>query len=246
MFVSFLLHIAAVLLVILLAPSPVNVVRVREKDRTLRNRILLRPIPAPSKGGGGGSRSPTLPSRGERPRFALRQFTPPVIVPMNAAPKLAIEPTIVLDVKADLNLPSNSLAGLPNGMPGPPSGGPGRRGGIGSGEDGGIGNRDGPGIDGVGKVERLRAGMKPPIVLLKTEPEYSEPARKARVQGTIVVEGVIDERGLTNTLRIRDGLGFGLDEQAIEAVRQWRFRPATRDGKPVAIVGTFYLSFRLL
>jgi TonB family protein len=95
-------------------------------------------------------------------------------------------------------------------------------------------------------VERLHAGIKPPVVLLRTEPEYSEQARKARIQGTIVVEGVIDEQGLTHTLRVRDSLGFGLDEKALEAVKHWRFRPATRDGKPVPIVGTFYLSFHLL
>jgi TonB family protein len=156
-----------------------------------------------------------------------------------------MDPVILLDVQADLNLPSNSVLGLPDGMTGLPSGGQGRRGGIGSGDQGGIGDASGPGIQGIA-VERLRAGTKPPVVLVKTEPEYSEQARKARVQGTIVVEGVIDERGLTSTLQVRDGLGFGLDEQAMEAVRQWRFRPATRDGKPVPTVGIFYLTFRLL
>ena len=64
--------------------------------------------------------------------------------------------------------------------------------------------------------------MNPPVVLSKTEPEYSEMARKARVQGTVIVEGVIDERGNAAALRVRNGLGFGLDEQAMEAVRRWR------------------------
>jgi periplasmic protein TonB len=88
--------------------------------------------------------------------------------------------------------------------------------------------------------------MRAPVVLYKLEPEYSEQARKARIQGTIVLEGIIDEKGLTHAIKVRDGLGFGLDEQAMEAVKLWRFRPATKDGKPLAIVGTFYLTFRLL
>jgi TonB family protein len=62
----------------------------------------------------------------------------------------------------------------------------------------------------------------------------------------VCVEGIIDDKGQVRGLRVREGLGYGLDEQALEAVKQWRFRPATRDGKPVAIVGAFYLTFRLL
>jgi TonB family protein len=95
-------------------------------------------------------------------------------------------------------------------------------------------------------AEPLRAGMQAPVAIYKFEPEYSEQARKARIQGTVVLEGVIDENGKTRALRVHDSLGFGLDEQAIEAVNQWRFHPATRGGKPLAIIGMFYLTFRLL
>jgi hypothetical protein len=111
MFPSVLLPVAAVLLVILLAPSPVNVVRVAPKERNLRNRILLQPIPAPSKGGGGGPRWPNPPSRSERPRYALRQFSPAMIMPADPALNPAIKPTKVLDVCADLKLPSNCVLG---------------------------------------------------------------------------------------------------------------------------------------
>ena len=61
-----------------------------------------------------------------------------------------------------------------------------------------------------------------------------------------MLEGVIEAAGLTAALEVKTGLGFGLDKQPIEAVKQWRFRPATKDGKPLAIRGTFYLTFRLL
>jgi TonB family protein len=161
----------------------------------------------------------------------------------NPHPKLAMEPTIVVDVKR-ASLPDGPM-GLRSGIPGPPSGGPGRRGGLGSGESGGIGDDSGPGLSGA-RAERLRPGIQPPVVLIRTEPEYSEPARKARVQGTVVVEGVIDEQGHTSGLRIREPLGLGLDEKALEAVKLWRFQPAKRDGKPLAIVAVFELNFRLL
>lgn len=246
MFASFLLHALAILLVVLLSPSPVNVVRIPAKNRDVRNRILLQPIPAPSKGGGGGTPSPLPPTRGERPRFALRQFTPPVVAVVNPALKLAVEPTIVVEANPDLAFILKGPIGLPNGIPGPPSGGPGTRGGIGTGDAGGLGDGDGPGSQRSTQVLRLTGGMSPPVVLYKSEPEYSEHARKARVEGTIVVEGVITERGHADALRIRDGLGFGLDEQALEAVKLWRFKPALRNGKPVAIVGTFEINFRLL
>ena len=156
-----------------------------------------------------------------------------------------VEPTILLASATNLTLQPNVPIGLPNGIPGPPSGGGGKRGGMGEGDGGGIGDGNGASIDGM-KVEQMRAGIKPPVIVYKLEPEYSEMARKARVQGTVCVEAVIDDKGQVRSMRIRDGLGYGLDEQALEAVRQWRFRPATRDGKPVAIVGAFYLTFRLL
>jgi TonB family protein len=245
MLVSFLLHTTAVALFVLLWPARVNT-PTPTKDRPVRNRILLQPTPTPSKRrGGGGSDSLTAPSRGQLPRYARRQFTPPTVVIQNPDPKLVVEPTILLASATNPQLQSNVPVGLPNGIVGPPSGGRGKRGGIGEGEGGSIGDGNGPSIDGI-KVEPLRAGIKPPVVLYKPEPEYSELARKARVQGTVCVEAIIDDKGQVRGLRVREGLGYGLDEQALEAVKQWRFRPATRDGKPVSIVGAFYLTFRLL
>jgi protein TonB len=232
-----------VVLLILLAPSPLNISRSPARGKPPGSRILLQPIPAPSKGGG-GSGTPLPASKGRLPRYARLQLTPPVVVPVNLNPKLAVEPTIML-AETRMSEPPLLPIGLPSGIPGPPSGGPGSRGGIGAGPDGGIGDSAGSGVEGM-VPQPLRAGMKPALPIYKFEPEYSEQARKARIQGTVVIEGVIDEKGATRALRVLDGLGFGLDEQAIDAVKQWRFRPATRDGKPLPIVGTFHLTFRLL
>lgn len=240
MYLSILLHVLAVALLLLLSPKPASISN-PFKPRREKNRILLSPVPSPSKGGG-GTNSPTPPSRGRLPRYATFQIVPPM--PTVENPRLTVEPSIV--VEAPVQLASTAMPiGLPSGIPGPPSGGPGRLGGIGDGEGLGIGNNRGSGLEGI-VAEPLRAGMKPPIPIYKLEPEYSEQGRKARIQGTVIVDGVIDENGGTRALKIREGLGFGLDEQAIDAVKKWKFRPATKDGKPLPVYGTFYLTFRLL
>jgi protein TonB len=80
----------------------------------------------------------------------------------------------------------------------------------------------------------------------KVEPEFTEEARKARMQGTVVLLVDIDERGQVYNIRVRMPLGLGLDEKAIEAVRKWRFRPGTRNGVPVSTPALVEVNFRLL
>jgi TonB family protein len=91
-----------------------------------------------------------------------------------------------------------------------------------------------------------RGGVSLPVPLYQVEPEYSEEARKAKFQGTVVLEIVIDERGYPTNFKIPNPLGLGLDEKAVEAVRQWRFRPGMKNGKPVAVVARVEVNFRLL
>jgi TonB family protein len=80
----------------------------------------------------------------------------------------------------------------------------------------------------------------------KPEPEYSEEARAARLQGTVVVQVVIGTDGLAHDARILRGLGLGLDEDAIEAISQWQFKPGTKDGQPVKVAATIEVNYRLL
>src|SRR4051794_34498468 len=162
MLVSFVLHIAVILLVILLAPSPVSKIHVPPKNKTNPHHIFLSPVPAPSKGGG-GSDSITPPSRGRLPRYAQRQFAPPMVIPATLIPKLAVEPAIVM-AAAEVQPLTAIPIGLPTGVPGPPSGGSGHRGGIGGWEQGGIGDGIGPGMEGI-VAEPLRAGMQSPVVI---------------------------------------------------------------------------------
>jgi TonB family protein len=90
-------------------------------------------------------------------------------------------------------------------------------------------------------------GKSPPLPLKKVEPEYTEEARAARVQGTIVLQVEIDPSGtvaMTHIGVIRS-LGLGLDEKAIEAVKQWKFKPASNNGTPVTAKATIEVNFRL-
>jgi TonB family protein len=92
----------------------------------------------------------------------------------------------------------------------------------------------------------LGGGVTAPKLLSKKEPAYSEEARKARLQGGIRLYIVVAEDGTPQNPRVLRGLGLGLDENAIEAVRQWRFQPGTKEGKPVRVAATVEVNFRLL
>src|ERR1019366_3740145 len=137
-------------------------------------------------GGGGGDRSPLPASFGKLPKFALKQFTPPVAVFNNMNPKLAMEPTLIGDPNTQVANVDYPLYGDPLSKYMTPSNGQGSGGGIGNGKGGGVGDGDGggygPGSGGGvgGGVFRVGGGVSAPVLLSKTEPEYSEEARKAK------------------------------------------------------------------
>ena len=203
-------------------------------------------------GGGGGDNSPIPASRGRLPRFAPRQFTPPMAVIHNLHPQLAMEPTLI--GAPDVSLPAVNLADLgdPFGALGPRSNGPGSGGGIGDGNSGGVGPAKGPGAgpgpEGYGGfgVHASTGATVSPVLIYKVEPEFSEQARKAKQQGVVILYGEVDTSGFLRNVRVVRGLGLGLDEKAIEAVRRWRFRPGYRDGRPVVAAATIEVNFHLL
>jgi len=203
-------------------------------------------------GGGGGDRSLLAASKGRLPKIAPRQFTPPSQVINNPNPKLVMDPSIL--APPDVALPNVNMNqyGDPLAKLGPPSNGPGSGGGIGSGHGGGIGSGSGgglgPGSDGGfgGGVYKVGNGTTAPVVLYKKEPEYSEEARKAKYQGTVVLYIEVDPSGRAVNPRVLRSLGLGLDEKAMEAVKQWKFKPGYRDGKPVTVAAQIEVNFRLL
>src|SRR5947207_6706192 len=192
-------------------------------------------------GGGGGDRSPLPAAKGRLPKFALKQFTPPMQVVPNPNPKLSMDPTLI--GPPDLKLPNVNMDqyGDPLAKIGPPSNGPGSGGGIGSGKGGGIGSGSGGGLGpgeggGVGGgVYRVGGGVTSPALLSKIEPEYSEEARKAKYQGTVLLYIQVDPSGKAINMKVLHSLGLGLDEKAMEAVKKWKFKPGTKDGKAVSV-----------
>ena len=92
---------------------------------------------------------------------------------------------------------------------------------------------------------KVGPGVTAPRLLMKVEPQYSELARAARYQGTVVLTIEIGADGAVHGIRLLRGLGLGLDEQAADAVSRWQFQPGTRDGAPVAVRATVEVNFRL-
>jgi TonB family protein len=101
----------------------------------------------------------------------------------------------------------------------------------------------GPTRSGVYKVGN---GVTPPVPTHRQEPKYSEQARKAKYQGTVVLYVEVDPTGHPRNIRVIRSLGLGLDEKAVEAVNKWRFKPGTKDGKPVTVAATIEVNFRLM
>jgi TonB family protein len=98
----------------------------------------------------------------------------------------------------------------------------------------------------VGEVRRVVGSVSAPVAIYKVEPEYTEEARKARFQGMVALSIVVDENGLPRNFKVVKPMGVGLDEKAIAAVQQWRFKPAQLNGKPVAVLAAVEVNFRLL
>jgi len=207
-----------------------------------------------SGGGGGGDHDRIQAPKGALPKPALQQITPPQIVMRNEHPKLTAEPTVV--VPPQVRLASNHMPNLgnPSAVPlpsAPPSNGIGSGGGIGSGSGGGVGVGHGPGVGagsggGIGGgVYKVGGGISAPQAIATPDPEYTEEARNAKTQGTCILWLIVDDHGNPRDIRVVRGLGYGLDAKAIEAVKQWRFQPAEKDGHPVNVQISVEVGFRL-
>jgi len=94
-------------------------------------------------------------------------------------------------------------------------------------------------------VFRMPKGVSPPKALSRHEPEFSDPARLAKFQGTMTLAVLVDTSGAPTNIHILSPLGCGLDEKAVQAVEGWRFRPAEKDGQPVAVQIAVEIDFHL-
>ena len=246
--VSGVLHAAAIA-VILLATGSKTAQRLIPQTRLMGprdfNRYIVRPR-ASDGGGGGGARDDTPASRGPLPKATPRPFVPPVAVVRNDHPILTMEPALLSPV--DMPMPRADLYGLPDGVI------------VAALERSRIERRHGRGCcGGAGDHRRVRSGWgrdgrtvrfvgsaSAPVLFWKTEPEYSEEARKAKVQGTVILRIEVDAGGQAQSISVERSLGLGLDHRAVEAVRRWKFKPGYRNGKPVVTVAIVEVNFRLL
>lgn len=202
-------------------------------------------------GGGGGRDTVTPPSNGDLPVFAL---TNPIVAPRPedqlSPPALPVIETVKVDPRIQVERDNLVPTGLSDGASMPPSAGPGSQGGIGTGSRGGIGPSDGYGV-GAGRDENIGGGgakiggkRKPnsqqeavderPVLLNQPRPLFTEEARKNKVQGVVRVRILVDTNGAVKEVVLTRGLPDGLNEQAIRAAYQMRFRPAMKNGQPVS------------
>jgi TonB family protein len=217
-------------------------------------RMVFLQMPGPGGGGGGGgNRQPSPPSRTEtigRDSIAL-----PVARPVRAARNPA-EDAVSQRVAVDaVPLMSGTAyrVGTPYAAPSVDlSQGPGIGGGAGDGSGTGIGAGSGPGVGPGsgggfgGGVYRVGNGVTAPTLLSQVRPNYTADAMQRKIQGTVVLEMIVDTDGIPRDVRIVRSLdAHGLDEEAIRAAKQWRFNPGRFGGIPVEVQVMLVIDFHI-
>src|SRR5215831_3859554 len=237
--VSIAFHVVA--LVLIIAPflpgiiSPQTTKAAKPMDNTDLISPYMPKVSAPKKaGGGGGARDLQPASRGKAPKFDKQQFTPPLSHPV-ANPKVAMTPTLLGNpniTPPNINAPN---WGDPLSHVLGDSMGNGKGTGIGNGDGGGLGNGFNSGTGG-GYPSAGTGGYGTPACLYCPQAQFSDEAVKAKYSGTVLVSFVVLADGRTTNVRVIKGLGLGLDENAVTAVKSWRFRPALGpDQKPTSV-----------
>jgi len=215
--------------------------------------VSLPPNPVRSGGGGGGgTRQPTPASKGALPKADTIQFVPPTTVPATMIAEIMMEPTVIDNTKRAAPL---TAIGLPTGVLGPPSDGTGSGGGIGTGSGHGVGQGDGPGVGpgsgggsggGVYRVGGIGGASAPSCPKPTVEPNYTDDARKARVQGTVTLDAVVNSDGTMSVVRIARKIGYGLDDEASRFVEKYfKCKPGQLEGKAVATSVKIDVNFHL-
>ncbi len=232
-----LLNLAAVLLVMatvgavktsLVKPAAV-IALVAPAELPPRLKVAPKALLA---GGGGGQKGAAPVSKGTPPAAAAVQLNPPKAPPL-LAPKIDVPVTVDLDPNLKMARTDVPSFGVPDSPLVGMSMGNGNGTGLGSGDGAGVG----PGIGGNsgGGLRRIGGRVSAPVALYTPEPEFSEEARKAKISGNVLVYLQVDEQGRPSHVRILRGLGMGLDEKAVAAVQQYRFKPAQEGGHAVRV-----------
>jgi TonB family protein len=228
-------------------------------------QLVFIATPGPGGGGGGGGRLQKAP-----PPKALREGHRAVSSPMpERQPPKPVEPapappdpkptpidaeplpTVVAPIVTAPADNRDRVGVLQQARTEEDSHGPGQGGGVGTGKGTGIGEGDGSGVGpgsggGTGGGPyRPGSGIAAPRLLREVKADYTEQARRAGITGDVVLEIIVRRDGSVGDVKVMKGLGGGLNERAIQAVRQWRFAPATRLGSPVDVIVEVAVEFKL-
>ena len=231
--ISVVVHAAAVLLIAVLFRSLEDRKPHAPAATQQTVRMIWVPDPRPAARGGGGQPKaktpPPKPKVVEPPVVATQRL--PIVEPPAIAPEP--EPRVIADAApaspsmADGNAPQ---AGLGN------TDSPGS----------GAGQDRGPGPGGTDPYN-VGNGVTSPIPLRRPSPSYTAEAMRARLQGVVVLNCVVQPNGMCSDIRVARSLDnvFGLDQQAIASAREWRFRPGMRLGQPVPVLVTLEITFNI-
>ena len=263
--VSSTVHVGLVALVALLttlttAPTATTL----SADHPEPTRLVFLAEPGPGGGGGGGLLQKTAPPKAllegrrtlispmparvaPRPIEVITVSPEPALAPLNAEP-LPVVVAPIVSAPAD----SRSRIGvLEQTSAAADSHGPGRSGGTGSGTGtgagGGEGSGIGPGSGGGtgGGPYRGGSGIEPPQLVHEVKADYTEDARQRHITGDVLLEIVVQRDGSVGDVKVLQGLSWGLNERAVQAVRQWRFTPARRQGSPVDVIVEVAVEFKI-
>jgi TonB family protein len=256
--ISFILHAGVVSAVLWLGLRSHTIAVPIQTTLTKVDFTLYAPPPPPKVmpvaqtqggGGGGGAHQIIEPTRGHPPDIVVKM---PVLAPQVLRidnPKLAAEPAEVIKMADNSHMPNIGVSNSPQialASQGSGSGsgfGIGLGGGLGAGH--GIGAGPGSGGGYGGGIMRVGGGVSEPHVIHSVEPEFTPEARQANFQGDVAIELIVDAQGNPQDIRVTRHLGMGLEQKAIDAVRQYKFHPAMYQGHPVAVQIVIDVDFHL-
>jgi len=240
-----------------LAPRAATLTHDAQRADLMRLVFLATPGPG-GGGGGGGLHEPVAPPRAMReghqkatsPVAAVKPIAP---APAPTPPPIASEPlpTLVAPIVSSPADPQNRVGVLEQTKAQNEAHGPGTGGGAGTGSGTGLGSGTGPGVGpgsggGTGGGPyRPGSGIQPPRLLHEVKADYTEDARRRGLSGEVVLEIVVRSDGSVGDVKLLQGLGSGLDQRAIDAVRQWRFAPAQKQGAPVDVLVEVAVEFKV-
>jgi TonB family protein len=211
---------------------------------------VLPVAPKMGGGGGGGAHEVVEPIKGNPPKVIAPKMTTiaPQILKVDN-PKMAAEPTEIVKMPDNPNMPNLGLSNSPQialasqGKGGGSGFGSGLGGGLGMGK--GIGSGPGSGGGYGGGLMSVGGGVSAPTVVHSIEPEFTEEARQANYQGGVSIALIVDAQGNPQNVHVTRHASYGLDQKAVEAVKQYKFRPAMYQGHPVAVQIVIDVAFHL-